>query len=459
MRPSRLRWSRRAALVGVLLSVKPLRSLYSGSGVLSPEEVASRVAEIVQRLYFGEARPRSAAQSAVGTRALERIAYRLGLLTESFDEDTLRSLAIHVQRVCKPRPRCGACPLVSFCAIGKKRVQGARGPVVVDLFGGAGGMGYGFRKAGFRVGLAVELDRDAAQSYRFNNPGVPVLEADVETLHAREVRALLGANPTAICAGPPCQAYSLAGSRLEWDPRHHFFRHVLALAKALKPDIVLIENVPGINRRVGGGRNYRRIIEAHLGKHFDVEVYLLRALDYGVPQLRKRYFFIGRDKDYGEIGEPQKTHREKGGPGGKPEAPTVMDALRGLPRRPHGSQREWSKAGDGSIIWNLGTMRHSKRVIRKISRIRGGEGFISYRRLSKRYANTIVAGHRALPVHPTLHRTISVREAACIQGFPRDFVFLGTRANQPLQVANAVPPPLAYAFAKRIRARLRRASK
>jgi DNA (cytosine-5)-methyltransferase 1 len=66
------------------------------------------------------------------------------------------------------------------------------------------------------------------------------------------------------------------------------------------------------------------------------------------------------------------------------------------------------------------------------------------------FARTLIAGHRALPVHPWLHRTISVREAAVIQGFPEWFIFAGRRANQPLQVANAVPPPLARALAQHL---------
>ncbi len=75
---------------------------------------------------------------------------------------------------------------------------------------------------------------------------------------------------------------------------------------------------------------------------------------------------------------------------------------------------------------------------------------MSYRRLDENAARTLVAGHRALPVHPWLNRTISVREAARIQGFDDDFVFCGPRAEQPLQVANAVPPPMAIGIADAI---------
>jgi DNA (cytosine-5)-methyltransferase 1 len=95
-------------------------------------------------------------------------------------------------------------------------------------------------------------------------------------------------------------------------------------------------------------------------------------------------------------------------------------------------------------------MRHSDRVVAKIKQIKPGSGPISYRRLEGDLARTLVAGHRALPVHPTLHRTISVREAARLQGFPDSYAFCGPRAEQPLQIANAVPPPVAKALGRHL---------
>jgi DNA (cytosine-5)-methyltransferase 1 len=92
-------------------------------------------------------------------------------------------------------------------------------------------------------------------------------------------------------------------------------------------------------------------------------------------------------------------------------------------------------------------MNHSAKVIQKITAITPGSGPISYRRLHADIARTIVAGHRALPVHPKQHWTLSVREAARIQGFEDTHVFCGPRSQQPLQVANAVPPRLAEVVA------------
>jgi len=127
-----------------------------------------------------------------------------------------------------------------------------------------------------------------------------------------------------------------------------------------------------------------------------------------------------------------------------------MQALKGLPSYRPGVDAEWIPQPDGTALTNASTMRHSQRVIDKIKSIAPGKGPISYRRLETDLARTLVAGHRALPVHPTLDRTISVREAARIQGFPDSYVFCGPRAEQPLQVANAVPPPVAFAIARHL---------
>ena len=371
------------------------------------------------------------------------------------------NLIHHGRAVCRSRrPACGDCVLVSFCESGQRTVSTlGQQPRVVDLFAGAGGLGHGFMQAGYRIGLAVENDRDAAQTYRFNHPGTPVLEANVQDLDAEGLRRTPAASDdmAVLLAGTPCQGYSAAGKRDPDDPANLLYEEVARFADALQPDLVVIENVLGM-RNVGGVEFIEKVRSALADAGYNVaQPSRLRASDYGVSQNRVRLVYLARRTDLGDPpSPPPPTHvsprRELPLNGTNlPRTPVLDDVLAGLPELGPGVLREYAVV-DGKPLYNASTMAHSAQVIKKIQTIQPGKGPISYRRLEGRHiARTLVAGHRALPVHPRLHRTISVREAARIQGFPDSFVFAGPRSNQPLQVANAVPPPLARVLADHLR--------
>jgi DNA (cytosine-5)-methyltransferase 1 len=405
---------------------------------------------------------------------VERILTRLGLAPprrSKIDHDAFEAivppqvrkrlhinLVHHGRAVCQRREaRCTECVLVSFCGEGQAKVASEGSiPVAIDLFGGAGGLGSGFRQQGWRIALAVERDRHAAQTYRANNPGVPVIEADVTALTAERIRQVSPdlVEPDAVLAGPPCQGYSANGARQPQDKQNLLFHQVVRIAEELRARLVVLENVPGL-RRVNGVGFLHRILAA-LRRHHHAQPYEVAASDFGVPQNRRRLFFLARRKDLGGAPTfPRATHRLPGRPRDDknlPETPLLEDRLRGVLELAPGTPAEWRVLEDGTELLNASTMVHSAEVIAKIAEIQPGKGPISYRRLERDLARTLVAGHRALPVHPWLDRTISVREAARIQGFRDDYVFCGPRAEQPLQVANAVPPPVASALARHLKA-------
>ena len=363
------------------------------------------------------------------------------------------NLIHHGRTVCKSRARCDTCVLVSFCPVGQHRValEDPR-PAAVDLFAGAGGLGHGFRQAGWRVAVAVEADRNAAQTYRANNPGTPVVEADVTEIAAEDLRKVSpGLDPVAVLAGPPCQGYSAAGARNPSDPQNRLYEDVVRVADSLDADLIVLENVPGLRRVNGVG--FSADILAALNHHRTAERHELIASDFGVPQARRRLFFVAsRGAGDASVGAPSPTHSVVADEG-LATTPTLESVLRGSLEVPSGTIEDTVFLEDGTLLANSATMRHSQRVIDKIAGIEPGRGPISYRRLERDLARTLVAGHRALPVHPWLDRTISVREAARIQGFPDSYVFCGPRSNQPLQVANAVPPPVAEALGRHLLAR------
>jgi len=282
-----------------------------------------------------------------------------------------------------------------------------------------------------------------------------VVERDVGTVDSEVLRTfgLVNGTVDVLTAGPPCQGYSAAGRRDASDPTNKLFTHVSRIARLLRPKVIVIENVLGA-RGVGGVDFADTILRSiHRSGYRASDPSVLLASQFGVPQNRRRLVFIGRRSDLGAApSAPPATHRPRNvvdAASGLRLTPSVREVLEGLPEYGSGVDAEYA-VHDGTVVWNGSTMAHSARVIAKIREIEQGKGPLSYRRLPDDAAATLVAGHRALPVHPWLHRTISVREAARIQGFPDHFVFAGPRANQPLQVANAVPPPLAKAIASHV---------
>jgi DNA (cytosine-5)-methyltransferase 1 len=315
-------------------------------------------------------------------------------------------------------------------------------PFAVDLFAGAGGLSLGFAQAGFRIALAVERDPNAGRTYQANHPDTVVFDGDAVYLDGGLVRHVVGGlRLDALIAGPPCQGYSAAGRRRPEDPRNLLFQQVLRLASELRPRFVVVENVPGILSVQGV--NFLLPLVTHLrSQGYEVAWGILRACDFGIPQRRDRLFLVAH-LDGRPPQRPEPTHctaHQWPCDCSLPATPTVIDVLQDLPVLGAGENAE-------HLLPNASTMPHSPWVIAKIAAIRPGQGPRSYRRLRLDMASTLVAGHRALPVHPLLHRMISVREAARLQGFPDYYIFRGSRSSQPLQVANAVPPPMARAVA------------
>ena len=317
----------------------------------------------------------------------------------------------------------------------------------IDLFSGAGGLSLGLKQSGIRISSAVEIDRDSARTYRLNHPEVELIESDIIDIIPQNLASGGPQTPLAIVAGSPCQGYSAAGRRDPSCAMNGLFMEVVRIAEPLEPRFIVIENVPGL-RRVNGIGFTDRVCGSLRDIGYVIEgPFLLRSEDFGVPQKRRRLVFMAQHRRYDAPLLPPAATHEYSGDGFSPLArtPSLEEVLADLPELDPGCNWECGEYG-GKMVYNASTMAHSQKVIDKISMIGPGEGPISYRRLERTLARTLVAGHRALPVHPWLDRTISVREAARIQGFPDDFVFAGPRSNQPLQVANAVPVPMARAI-------------
>ena len=352
----------------------------------------------------------------------------------------------------------------------------------------------GFEQAGFDVLAANDHDERAAATYRLNHPHTHFLSGAIQGITTVEFLRVAGLDVgelDVLVGGPPCQAFSIYNhQRGMHDERSGLFRDYLRIVRGLMPRFVVIENVTGITS-VGGGQAVNEIKEGLKGLGYHVDTRILKAEEYGVPQERRRIFFVGvRDSD--EVKWPIPTHTANYDMSAitrdlKPLV-TVADAIGDLPPLSTGAGfEEMDYTAEAETEYQRLLRAGSERVFNHIAprlapinlkRIRyvprGGSwlnvpydllpaGMKLARRSdhTKRYgrlhpnrqACTILTKcdlHWGAYIHPSQDRTISVRESARFQSFPDSFRFLGSRVEQYKQVGNAVPPLLAHAVAKAI---------
>jgi len=365
----------------------------------------------------------------------------------------------------------------------------------IDLFAGAGGLSEGFRQAGFDILAANDFDEFAEKTFRLNHPEAAFLSGPVENFTADDFLAasgLMKGELDVLLGGPPCQAFSVYNhQRGMHDDRSGLFREYLRLVEGLQPRFVVIENVTGI-LSVAGGHAVDEIIQSLKQLGYHVERRTLKAEEYGVPQERRRVFFIGTRENQ-SIKWPKPTHGTSSwGPlfsTDRKLSVTVDDAIADLPPLEIADGVEESPytilpLSDYQAIVREGAVmlyNHVAPVLQEINLKRlkyipqGGSwrdipqellpaGMKKAKRSdhTKRYgrlhpqglASTILTKcdlHWGAYIHPWQERTITVREAARFQSFPDIMKFLGPRGEQYRQVGNAVPPLLARAVAHSIR--------
>ncbi|WP_062132537.1 DNA cytosine methyltransferase [Demequina aestuarii] len=322
-------------------------------------------------------------------------------------------------------------------------------PRIVSVFSGAGGLDLGFHEAGFSLVFALDRSLAAIQTHRRNFPGTKSIAADLTELGPAGVLEQLEdmLNPgeaIAVIGGPPCQGFSRANtnSRAD-DPRNRlpmlYLQIVESLQEKYQVDFVLFENVLGI-RDAKHAEVFSGILAKFKKMGFTADVKEYSALDYGVPQARRRVIISGfRDRTVAKRFAPVKVDSTD---------LSVRSAIGTLPEPTF-----FSRELDASEIphhTNHWTMRP---VSKKFSQPNGAEqSGRSFRRLDwDKPSPTVAYGHREIHVHPNGRRRLSVYEAMLLQGFPPEFVLEGTLSAQVEQVSNAVPPPLAESLATAIR--------
>lgn len=329
----------------------------------------------------------------------------------------------------------------------------------LDVFSGAGGLSLGFTQAGWGCVGSIDNWSDAAKTYKHNFVDHPMFESDIASLRTNAIDFENGADW--IIGGPPCQGFSTVGKRERSDPRNKMVWHFARLVRELEPRGFLIENVVGL-RDMDFVTHVRQIFE---GLGYTVDVDVLRAASYGVPQLRHRIFFVGNREGLHFVFPPAAL---------KPvDYVTVWDAIGDLPELAPGEKASryrkqpatnYQRAmREGSIVLQgHEASSHPERLVRAISFIPDGgnrqhiparwqpkSGFHnSYSRLYSKAPAVAVTQNMGKPsgtrcIHPFQDRGLTAREGARLQGFPDTFHFLGGITSQRLQIANAVSPILA----------------
>ena len=372
----------------------------------------------------------------------------------------------------------------------------------IDLFAGAGGFAAGYRQAGWSIVGANDSDAAASATFRLNFPESVFFESAVSELSVDDVLKVCGLVPReldCLIGGPPCQSFSYNNhKRSAEDERAGLFRDYLRLVKGLMPKTIVMENVPGMFT-IGGGAVIAEI-EERLGEFgYGMEAKILAAELYGAPQARRRAFIVAsRIGDAASmLPKPMYWLRrlciDRAGrvlkrPKGKlRRIPTVWQAIGDLPVIENGGGQQTATYGgkQATTEYQLRMRTGSNKLLNHVcSRL----GDVNIQRMkhipeggnwrdiprdllptgmqrakltdhTKRYgrldrkglASTLLTKcdpHWGAYIHPTQDRTISVREAARLQGFPDRFQFAGEQMGRHFeQIGNAVPVSLAKAIA------------
>ena len=348
---------------------------------------------------------------------------------------------------------------------------------VVDLFCGAGGLSRGFMDGGFNVVLGIDFDDAALKTFAQNHGDAQAMKLDLfNHENINEIKKFLDDRKMSLdvlIGGPPCQGFSLAGKRDEFDARNVLYSAMVKTAKLLKPKVVLLENVPSILSLYGGIAK-KRIFEDFEELGYKMNVKILYAPEYGIPQIRKRAVFIGILNGKKEFDYPKPLLSEDNFitckeaicdlPSLEGDFDYSLNKTRNYISKPVSKYQELMRS-NSSIVYNHYPTKHAQKTIDNIAKIPDGGNYkdlpadeaakFKYHESLHRYCSTkpsltIDTGHRT-HFHYKYNRIPTVRECARLQSFPDDFIFYGSKQQQYKQVGNAVPPLLGKAVAKKIK--------
>lgn len=392
----------------------------------------------------------------------------------------------------------------------QKREAATNKPKMVDFFAGAGGLSCGFSQAGYRVCFANDLEDVCVRTYRFNHPELPsasVLKEDIRKI-VSNIDDYIHEDIDIVVGGPPCQSFSSANQRrIIDDPRNELYKYYIEAVKKICPKFVLMENVKGMLSVAGQVvEDYKSIRIKKNGKvyTYDVSYRLLNAVNFGVAQSRERliYLAVRNDIAYSKHVTPEVLFHEiekacEGNPHYNLQSALEYIQPLDAPRVKGMTEVDDEKTGmkisinnydscGNSYLTNLNsgrslayTFNHKARYCSDVNyeifkRLGQGDDatnpkiadIMPYSRRNgifkdkyfKLYADRpcrTITAHLKMDclshIHPYQIRSITPREAARVQSFPDDYLFLGAYLKTYMQIGNAVPVLMAKQIANIIK--------
>lgn len=361
-------------------------------------------------------------------------------------------------------------------------MHSSRSKRAIDLFCGCGGISAGLELAGYDVVAGLDVEKKFISTFAHNFPNASAITDSIVDLAPSSFAKQVGIEPDELdllAGGPPCQGFSKNVPRrhryLE-DPKNLLVKSFLEYAEYLRPRMILMENVAEMKNGFDG--QYTDEVLSRLeAAGYTVSHAVLNAADYGVPQRRRRAFFLANRLGYTfEI--PRQTHVPR------PATPllindaqhvSVWEAIGDLPPLEHGEGQDWTPYATSFQSEYQRTMRNAHGKVRnhvarklqpkqyaRLASIGPGQGHKdlpahlqvktgysgAYARLTKDMVAPTITRWVFHPGsgrwgHPVDVRVLSIREVARIQGFPDSYEFVGTYTQQAGQLGNAVPPLLA----------------
>lgn len=319
----------------------------------------------------------------------------------------------------------------------------------IDLFCGAGGLSLGLEAAGLKCIGAVEMNRDACETFALHHRGADLYDTPIQEVNFKKYSGV-----ALLVGGPPCQPFSAGGKGLASGDSRDMIPEFVRAVREARPEAFLMENVPGL-----AGPAHRAYLDHSLVKlsrlGYKLAVEVLNAAEYGVPQKRRRLIVVGVREGRPDFVMPAPTHGPRGRKGFV-SAGAALAAIRS-PIVVNESKVTFAKRPDlrpspydGHLFNGGGRAIDLTSPSHTILASAGGNKthFLDLHNEVPAYHQYLVKG--GMPKVGSLcgGRRLSVEESAVLQTFPKGMTFAGSRSAQYAQVGNAVPPGLGKVLGK-----------